>query len=270
MKKEHKFKKFGYADIALNPVVGCRNVSSGCDKCWAKSMARRLQHIKSASEVYENITEKGERGIYWTGKNRYIDARINQLLHVNKKVVALAFMSDLFYQPNIKKLRTIFDNMCSNYLSTFILLTKRPNKLKKLAHYLFNSPPNIYFGVSSENKETTHRVKTLQSIPNIKRWISFEPLLEDVGELDLTGIDQVIVGGESSTGARFMNPEWAYNIYKQCKDQKVPFFLKQWGTSKEKDTYEGSSTIGYDIINMDQCDELVWRTEPTNNKGVEK
>jgi protein gp37 len=139
-------------------------------------------------------------------------------------------MSDLFHDHvPVSFIDQVFDTMEQAEQHTFQVLTKRAQRLAQFARRR-HIPDNVWIGVSVENKRHgVPRIAQLQGAPANTRFLSVEPLLEDVGELDLTGIDWVIVGGESGHGARPMKPEWARRVREQCESQGVLFFFKQWG-----------------------------------------
>jgi len=138
-------------------------------------------------------------------------------------------MSDLFHEDvPVDFIRQVFNVMSRARWHSFQVLTKRSERLRYLARQL-PWPSNIWIGVSVESADYGYRMDDLRHVPAKTRFISFEPLLADVGELNLTGIHWAIVGGESGPGARSMQPEWAVRIRDQCAAQSVPFFFKQWG-----------------------------------------
>lgn len=207
-----------------NPVTGCTKYSAGCQHCYAEVMAKRLQGM---------------------GQKRYANAFELTLhpeaLNEPKKVKEpsmffVCSMSDLFHKdvPDEfidKVLQVIKD--CPQH--TFQLLTKRTERMYQyfVTRYV---PRNAWIGTTIENANVVTRISQLSQIEgfeNPKRFLSCEPLLSDLGTLDLSGIDWVIVGGESGNQARPMQKEWVLNIKRQCEEQGVPFFFKQWGSYGE-------------------------------------
>jgi len=164
-------------------------------------------------------------------KVRVLPERLGEPLRRKKPTLYFVnSMSDLFHVhvPD-GFIEMVFDTMCASTQHTFQVLTKRADRLAAFAKTR-DIPTNVWIGVSVENKRHgVPRIEHLRSVPASIRFLSVEPLLEDVGVLDLSGIDWVIVGGESGPGARPMNPEWARNVRRQCKAQGVKFFFKQWG-----------------------------------------
>jgi protein gp37 len=207
-----------WTEHTWNPVVGCTKISAGCKFCYAAVMARRLQAIGTPG--YEN-------GF----KIRLRPEKLDEpLLRKTPTGYFVNSMSDLFH-PHVpfEFIDRVFDTMhCANW-HTFQVLTKRP---ERMAEYLAGSrvPDHIWLGTSVENKRHgVPRIAHLASTNAATRFLSVEPLLEDVGPLCLDGISWVIVGGESGIGARPMQAAWARSVRKQCMKAGVAFFFKQWG-----------------------------------------
>jgi len=138
-------------------------------------------------------------------------------------------MSDLFHEEvSVKFIQQVFDTMRRAYWHTFQILTKRSERLVRLAPSLA-WPPNVWMGVSVENSDVVERIDHLRKVSSAVRFLSLEPLLGPLPDLNLREIHWVIVGGESGPGARLMEPSWASNIKQQCESSHVPFFFKQWG-----------------------------------------
>ena len=210
--------KIEWTEQTWNPTVGCTKISPGCKHCYAEGMARRLQAMR---------TQGYEHGFALT----LLPERLNDPLARRKPTVYFVnSMSDLFHErvPDayIDRVMTVVDR-ASNH--TFQILTKRA---KRLARYFASRrvPANAWLGVSVENqKHGVPRIDELRRVEAQIRFLSVEPLLEDVGELNLGGIHWVIVGGESGPKARPMKLEWVESIQRQCRQQEVAFFFKQWG-----------------------------------------
>jgi protein gp37 len=214
--------------------VGCTKLSAGCKHCYAEVMARRLQAIGVPG--YEG----GFR------KVRTLEARLDEPLRRKKPTVYFVnSMSDLFHtQVPDSYIHRVFDTMERAPQHTFQVLTKRAERIEQFTSGR-TAPPNVWLGVSVENRRHgVPRIPHLQRSNAAVRFLSVEPLLEDVGELDLTGINWVIVGGESGHGARPMRPEWARNVQRQCDDQGVHFFFKQWGAYGPDGTRRNKKTNG--------------------------
>lgn len=208
-----------WTESTWNPVVGCTKLSAGCKHCYAEVMARRLQAMGVVGY------EQGFR------KVRTLPARLSEPLKRKKPTVYFVnSMSDLFHvQVPEAFIEQVFATMTLATQHTFQVLTKRAERVAAYgrAHTI---PDNVWIGVSVENRRHgVPRIAHLRQVPAATRFLSVEPLLEDVGELDLSGIHWVIVGGESGHGARPMREEWVKNVQRQCDAQGVRFFFKQWG-----------------------------------------
>lgn len=211
--------KIEWTEQTWNPVTGCTKVSPGCKNCYAEVMAKRLQAMGVAG--YE----------HGFSKVSLMHDRLNQPLIRRKPTIYFVnSMSDLFQEDVPDEfIDRVFQTIseCSHH--TFQILTKRSDRLVR---YFENRsvPANAWLGVSVENqKYGLPRIRDLQKVETGVRFLSVEPLLEDVGNLPLIGISWVIVGGESGANARPMNHSWVRNIKQQCLDQNVDFFFKQWG-----------------------------------------
>lgn len=212
-----KMSKIEWTEQTWNPSVGCNKVSSGCQNCYAETMARRLKAM--GTKGYEN-------GFEFTT----MPERLEQPLNIKKPTKFFVnSMSDLFHEKMpFAYLDAIFDIIEKTPWHTYQILTKRE---KIMAEYFQDKvlPKNVWLGVTVESSKTKHRIDYLRNINASIRFISIEPLLEDVGNLNLENIHWVIVGGESGLKARPMKSNWALNIKKQCEQQNTVFFFKQWG-----------------------------------------
>jgi len=210
--------KIEWTEQTWNPSVGCNKVSEGCANCYAEVMARRLKAM--GTKGYEN-------GF----KFSIIPERLDQPFKIKKPTKFFVnSMSDLFHEEMpFEYLDMIFDAIEKTPWHTYQILTKRE---KRMAEYFADKKPpqNVWLGVTVENSATKNRIDYLRNIDAKIRFLSMEPLLEDVGNLDLSNIHWVIVGGESGIVARPMQTNWAVNIKEQCENQDVAFFFKQWGT----------------------------------------
>lgn len=223
-----------WTESTWNPVVGCTKLSAGCKHCYAETMARRLQAMGVPG--YEDGFKK----------IRTLPNRLAEPLQRKKPTVYFVnSMSDLFHvQVPIAFIDQVFDTMAAAPQHTFQVLTKRADRVAK---YTSDKvvPENVWIGTSVENKRHgVPRIDHLRSVPAKVRFLSIEPLLEDVGELDLTGIHWVIVGGESGHGARPMKAEWVTSIQRQCAQQGVKFFFKQWGAFGEDGQHRSKKANG--------------------------
>lgn len=213
-----------WTEVTWNPVTGCTKVSAGCKHCYAERMARRLHAM---------------------GVDRYADGfRVTlqpDLLDLplrwrRPRVVFVNSMSDLFHDdvPGDYIVR-VFATMAASPRHTFQVLTKRAERLSHLAPRL-PWPENVWMGVSVEDARVVGRIEALKRVPASVRFLSLEPLLGPLDDLQLDGIDWVIVGGESGPGARPMEADWVRSIQRQCHHADVPFFFKQWGGPNKKRT----------------------------------
>ncbi|MEN9301931.1 MAG: hypothetical protein RL264_360 [Bacteroidota bacterium] len=214
-----KKSKIEWTEETWNPTTGCNKVSAGCKYCYAEVMANRLKAMGAPG--YENGFEFS-----------IMPERLEQPLKKKKSTKYFVnSMSDLFHEKMpIEFLNKIMGVIDLTPQHVYQILTKREDAMYS---YFQNRkvPENIWLGVSVEDKKNgVPRIDKLRTIDATIKFLSVEPLLEDLGEIDLTGIHWVIVGGESGAKARPMKKEWALNIKRQCEEQNVAFFFKQWGT----------------------------------------
>jgi protein gp37 len=218
-----------WTDATWNPVRGCTKVSPGCKHCYAETFAERWRGIPG--HPYEQgfdlrlIPEKLDEPTRWKRPRR---------IFVNS-------MSDLFQEGvDVDFIRSVFATMNVANWHTYQVLTKRADRMQAVTRALSRElvqQQHIWLGVSVENRRYgLPRIELLRGVPAAIRFLSIEPLLEDLGSFDLTGIHWVIVGGESGPGARPMKPEWVQSIQRQCHAQRVPFFFKQWGGVQKRKT----------------------------------
>ena len=207
-----------WTEQTWNPTVGCTKISPGCKNCYAESMAKRLKAMGTPG--YEN-------GFALT----LLPDRLNDPIKRKKPTVYFVnSMSDLFHDrvPD-EYVEQVFEVIAKTPQHTYQILTKRG---ARMARFFKNRavPPNAWLGVSVEDKKYgVPRIDHLRKVPASIRFLSVEPLLECVGDLDLTDIHWVIVGGESGPKARPMKMAWAQAVQRQCEEQNVAFFFKQWG-----------------------------------------
>ena len=211
--------KIEWTEETWNPTTGCTKVSAGCKNCYAEAMAKRLRAMGAPG--YENGFEFS-----------IMPERLEQPLKRKKPTKYFVnSMSDLFHEQMPEDfLDAIFEIIDRTPWHIYQILTKRENRM---AEYFINKkiPANVWLGVTVEDKKSgLPRIEKLRVQKATIKFLSIEPLLEDLGKLNLQGIHWVIVGGESGPKARPMKPEWAVNIKKQCEKQNVAFFFKQWGT----------------------------------------
>lgn len=210
--------KIEWTEQTWNPIVGCTKISAGCKHCYAETLARRLRAMGTPG--YEN-------GFALT----LLPERLDEPLRRKKPTVYFVnSMSDLFHDkvPDVY-IEQIVEVMRCTPQHSYQVLTKRAARMARFFRERA-VPDNAWLGVSVENRRHgVPRIDYLRGIQAKIRFLSVEPLLEDVGELDLTDIHWVIVGGESGPKARPMAPEWAESVRLQCHAQQVAFFFKQWG-----------------------------------------
>ncbi|WP_298238656.1 phage Gp37/Gp68 family protein [uncultured Algibacter sp.] len=213
-----KKTKIEWTEATWNPTTGCTKVSAGCKHCYAETMSFRLKAMGTAG--YENGFEFS-----------LMPERLTQPLNIKKPTrFFVNSMSDLFHEDMpYDYLDRVFDVMEQTPRHQYQILTKRETIL---ADYCKTRkiPDNVWLGVSVENQKTKNRIDVLRNIDAKIRFLSLEPLLEDLGKLNLSNIHWAIVGGESGPKARPMKAGWAINIRNQCLEQDVHFFFKQWGT----------------------------------------
>jgi protein gp37 len=206
-----------WTESTWNPVTGCSKVSAGCQNCYAERMAMRLQAMKNVR--YSN-------GFKVTLHPDLVDAPRSWK---TPRVIFVNSMSDLFHEKvPLAFIQKVFATMRACPQHTFQILTKRSRRLAELAPKL-DWAPNVWMGVSVEDDRVLTRIDDLRTIPSAVRFLSCEPLIGPVDDINLTGIDWVIVGGESGPGARPMKIEWVRAIFKKCRKAKAAFFFKQWG-----------------------------------------
>lgn len=209
--------KIEWTDMTWNPTTGCTKISAGCENCYAERMANRLQAM--GQERYKN-------GFQLTLQKDLVE----QPFHWKKpRIIFVNSMSDLFHEDvPLEFIKRIFNTMNECEQHIFQILTKRSERLSEISEQLIWTD-NIWMGVTIENENVIHRLTELKKVPAVVKFLSCEPLLSPIRNLELTHIDWVIVGGESGPKARPMKKSWVEHIFRQCREQNVPFFFKQWG-----------------------------------------
>ena len=214
--------KIEWTDATWNPVRGCTKVSPGCKHCYAETFAERFRGVPGHPFEFgfdlRIVPEKLGDPIRWSRP---------QKIFVNS-------MSDLFHEDvEDSYIEQVCNVMLAANWHTYQVLTKRADRLQRMLKTKLKkaaSAPHIWWGVSVEDQKFgLPRIDKLRAANAASSFLSVEPLLEDLGEFDLSGVDWVIVGGESGHGARPLRKQWVRNIRKQCRAAKVPFFFKQWG-----------------------------------------
>lgn len=225
--------KIEWTDASWNPTTGCTKISAGCTYCYAEQVAIRMQ--KRGIKKYENAFKL----------TLHPDTLEIPLKWKKPRKIFVNSMSDLFHKDiSFDFIDKVWEVMIKADWHIYQILTKRPEIMKryieerrKVTHALNTSPKHIWLGTSIEDAKVKNRLDILREIPaGIRgiRFVSFEPLIGDVGELNLDGIQWVIVGGESGEHHRPIKEEWVLSILNQAKEKGVAFFFKQWGglTSK--------------------------------------
>jgi len=212
-----------WTESTWNPVTGCTKISPGCAHCYAERMAKRLKAMGQP-----NYANGFELTLHEHAVETPLRWRRPQVIFVNS-------MSDLFHSGvPLAFIEKVFDVMCRAPRHRFQILTKRSQRMKELAERL-PWPSNVWMGVSVENSDFTFRMDDLRATDAKVKFVSLEPLLGPIKDLDLSGIDWVIVGGESGPEARPLEPAWVRDIRDQCVSAGIPFFFKQWGGVRRKE-----------------------------------
>lgn len=211
-----------WTEATWNPVTGCDQVSPGCAHCYAKTFAERWRGV--AGHPYE----QGFDLRLWPGRLEHPRRwKKSRTIFVNS-------MSDLFHDDiPFSFIEQVFAVMADCEQHTFQVLTKRHERLSELAPDL-PWPPNVWMGVSIENRRFVRRAEVLRLVPAAVRFISAEPLLGPLDSLDLSNIDWLIAGGESGPRHRRIDPRWVLDLRNRCVDAEVAFFFKQWGGTRPK------------------------------------
>lgn len=215
-----------WTETTWNPTTGCDRVSSGCDHCYALTLAKRLKAMGSAKYQADGDPRTSGPGF---GVSVHPAALTEPFRWKQPRLVFVNSMSDLFHAKiPLDFIRDVFGVMAKTPQHTYQILTKRVRRLRRVAPAL-DWPPNVWIGVSVEDDTVLDRVDELRRVPAAVRFLSCEPLLGPLQDLGLDGIGWVIVGGESGPNARPMDPKWPLDIRDQCLIASVPFFFKQWG-----------------------------------------
>lgn len=224
-----------WTDVTWNPIAGCSVASNGCTNCYAMRMAARLQAMKH--HKYEGTTRKSGGRYVWTGRVNLDEGSLSAPLEWRKpKRIFVNSMSDLFH-PDVPDefIRRVWDVMVECPQHHFQILTKRPDRMADLFDLgLISSKPHIWVGTSVESEEVVDRVGHLAKIKGATLFISFEPLIGEIKDVDLKGIHWAIVGGESGPRSREMKEDWVERLYELCRRDDVAFFFKQWGGRNKK------------------------------------
>ncbi len=249
-----------WTEATWNPVAGCTIVSPGCTNCYAMRMARRLEAM--GQPKYSGLTRMSGGRAKWNGKIAVDNESL--MIPTKWKIGRMIFvnsMSDLFHDGvPIEFIQKVFSIMRATPQHTYQILTKRAERLLELSASISWSE-NVWMGVSVENESYSHRVDLLRRCGAKTKFLSLEPLLGPLDNIDLSNIDWVIAGGESGPGARPMRPEWVRGIRDQCLKFEVAFHFKQWGGVNKKkrgrkldgrtwDQFPGSTNCATNLENV--------------------
>lgn len=212
-----------WTELTWNPVTGCTKISAGCKFCYAEVMTKRLKSmgVEKYKDGFKKIRiHEDTLAIPYTWRK--------------SKVVFVNSMSDLFHKDvPLEFIQLVFKVMNENPQHVFQVLTKRADRLAEI-HEQLTWSHNIWMGVSVEDEKVIDRIDFLRTTGARVKFLSLEPLIGPLPNLNLQGIDWVIVGGESGHQARPMDPDWVLDIHDQCEKSKVAFFFKQWGGKNKK------------------------------------
>ncbi len=210
--------KIEWTERTWNPITGCTKQSEGCTHCYAEVMARRLKAMNNKKYI---------NGFIITEHPNDLQEPFNWK---KASMIFVCSMGDLFHKDvSFEFIDKVFDVIRQTPQHTYQILTKRAERMNE--YFKERSiPENAWLGVTVENKDTKYRMDYIRDLSAKVKFISCEPLLEDLGNLNLRGINWIIVGGESGVQARPMKAEWAINIKNQAEANNIPFFFKQWGT----------------------------------------
>ncbi len=213
-----------WTESTWNPLTGCTKISPGCKNCYAERMSKRLKAM--GQEKYIN-------GFKLT---QHPSVLADPLSWKKPQVIFVNSMSDLFHKDvPLSFIKEVFNVMKEAHWHQFQVLTKRAERLEELSSEL-EWTENIWMGVSVENSDYKFRIDHLRKTGAKTKFLSLEPLLGEIPKMNLSGIDWVIVGGESGPRSRPIKEEWVLDIRDQCLSSNVPFFFKQWGGVQKKKT----------------------------------
>ena len=214
--------KIEWTEETWNPITGCSKCSAGCQHCYAEIFAKRLQAM--GNERYKDAFKVTvHRDLF----EKPLDWKKPKMIFVNS-------MSDIFHEDIPEQdILDLFDVMNRATWHTFQVLTKRADRMVELSDRI-NWTDNIWMGVSVENSDALNRCEQLKETGAKIKFVSAEPLLESISDIDLTGIDWLIVGCESGAGSRPMEKEWVIELRDKAEDSDVAFFFKQWGGTRKK------------------------------------
>ncbi|MDE0084803.1 MAG: phage Gp37/Gp68 family protein [Candidatus Poribacteria bacterium] len=223
-----------WTESTWNPVRGCTRVSEGCRFCYAERIAARFS---GKGMAYEGLAKNTKTGPQWTREVRPVRSLLYEPLKWKKpRRIFVNSMSDLFHEKiELDYIQEVFSVMEKANWHQFQVLTKRASRLLEYSPKL-PWPSNVWMGVSVEDDCVMDRIDDLRQTGAHIKFLSLEPLIGPLPELELSGIDWVIVGGESGPGAREMKKDWVIDIRDQCEREDVKFFFKQWGGTRKSKT----------------------------------
>lgn len=234
-----------WTDATWNPATGCSKVSPGCAHCYAETLAGRLHAM--GQPKYKN-------GFTYT--EHLSDVNLPLKWKKPKKIFVNS-MSDLFHEKSDTTfVAKCFDVMVKANWHTYQILTKRSHRMVEFSKMFYTYfehqiPQHIWMGTSVENQTHMYRINELRQVCCQTRFVSFEPLLGPIVDLDLSHIDWVIIGGESGKGYRPVHKEWILRIISQCRSQHVPVFFKQWGGPRPKSGGRSIDGVEYNEYPLD-------------------
>ena len=229
--------KIEWTDKTWNPITGCTKKSAGCAHCYAEVMARRLQAMRL--EKYRNgfgLTlheDDLDEPFQWKKPHYIFVCSMSDIFHEEVPYEFVDRIMNTIIQTPQHRYQIFVDRIMNTIIQTpqhrYQILTKRAERMEEYFKTR-TIPRNVWLGLTVECQATKYRIEHLRYLDASVKFLSCEPLIEDLGNLNLTGIDWVIVGGESGPKARPMKPEWAVSIKQQVESQGSAFFFKQWGT----------------------------------------
>lgn len=224
-----------WTDVTWNPVAGCTLASAGCTNCYAMRMAARLEAMGHSK--YKGTTRKSGDRYVWTGRVNIDESSLSAPLEWRKgKRIFVNSMADLFHadvpEQFIKKVWNVMAECPQHH---FQILTKRPERMAAMFEAgILTRMPHVWIGTSVESSEVVERIISLASISGMTRFVSFEPLIGAIGNVDLSRIHWAIIGGESGPRSRPIKQEWVDELHLACRRDNVAFFFKQWGGKNKK------------------------------------
>ena len=222
--------KIEWTDATWNPVAGCSLASAGCKNCYAMQMAKRLEAM--GVEKYQGLIKIHSNNVTWNGVVREDTDSLSTPYRWKKpRKVFVNSMSDLFHDSvSDEFIAAVWKVMKETPQHNYQILTKRTERMRQIVSDRFSEVlPNVWLGTSVENADVVERINHLRETPATIRFISFEPLIGPVGDVNLQDIDWAIVGGESGSKARPVKEEWIDEIHERCEIYGTAFFFKQWG-----------------------------------------